>query len=113
MFGFYPLVTVMIPSMEWLPAVATLWGFASAGIDIGLFALMMALSPEGRRPRFVAATYVLSSFTSFVGPLLGAALAEALDVRSCLLIGGGLQLLGALFFLWLPGREEVLKQNPR
>ncbi|MGQ9785073.1 MAG: MFS transporter [Anaerolineae bacterium] len=113
MFGFYPLLTVMIPSMEWLPAVATLWGFASAGIDIGLFALMMALSPEDRRPRFVAATYVLSSFTSFVGPLLGAALAEALDVRSCLLIGGGLQLLGALFFLWLPGREEVLKQNPR
>jgi len=111
-FGFYPLVTVMIPSMEWLPAVAALWGFAGSGIDIGLFAMMMALSPEDKRPRFVAATYMLSSFTSFVGPLLGAALAESLGVRSCLLVGGGLQLLGALFFLWLPGREEILGQSP-
>ncbi len=112
LFGFYPLLTVTIPSMEWLPVVAALWGFAGSGMDIGLFAMMMALSPEDKRPRFVAATYMLSSFTSFVGPLLGAALAESLGVRACLLIGGGLQLLSALFLLWLPSREEVLKQNP-
>jgi MFS family permease len=113
LFGFYPLSTALIPSMEWLPAVAALWGFAGAGMDIGLFAMMMALSPEDQRPRFVAATYVLSSFTSFVGPLLGAALAESLGVRICLLIGGGLQLLSVLFFLRLPSREEILKQNPQ
>ncbi|MCS7259155.1 MAG: MFS transporter [Anaerolineae bacterium] len=113
LFGLYPLLTVLIPSMEWLPVVAVLWGFAGAGMDIGLFAMMMALSPEDKRPRFVAATYVLSSFTSFVGPLLGAVLAEALGVRACLLIGGALQLLSALCFLWLPGRDEVLQQHPR
>ncbi len=96
--------------MGWLPAVAALWGFAASGIDIGLFAMMMALSPEDKRPRFVAATYVLSSATSFIGPLLGAALAESLDVRSCLLIGGLLQLVSALLFLWLPKRDEILAQ---
>jgi len=109
-FGFYSLLTVAIPSMGWLPAVAALWGVAASGIDIGLFAMMMALSPEDKRPRFVAATYVLSSATSFVGPLLGAALAESLDVRSCLLIGGVLQILSALLFLRLPKREEILAQ---
>ena len=107
-FGLYPLLTAMIPSMEWLPLPAAIWGLTGSGIDIGLFAMMMALSPEDKRPRFIAATYVLSSVTSCVGPLLGAALAEALDVRTALLVGGALQMATASVLLWLPRREEIM-----
>lgn len=106
-FGCYPLVTALLPTMEWLPLAAVVWGLAGSGIDIGLFTMMMAVSPEDKRPRFIAATYVLSSITSFIGPMLGAALAEAVDVRSALFIGGGLQLATALLFLWLPRHEEI------
>jgi MFS family permease len=106
-FGCYPLITALLPAMEWLPLAAVVWGLAGSGIDIGLFTMMMAVSPEDKRPRFVAATYVLSSITSFIGPMLGAGLAEAVDVRSALFIGGGLQVVTALLFLWLPRREEI------
>ncbi len=91
-----------------LPLPAAIWGLTGSGIDIGLFAMMMALSPEDKRPRFIAATYVLSSVTSCVGPLLGAALAEALDVRTVLLVGGALQIATASLLLWLPRREEIM-----
>jgi MFS family permease len=106
-FGLYPLLTALVPSMEWLPLVAVVWGLTASGLDIGLFAMMMATSPENKRPRFVAATYVLSSATSFLGPMLGAALAEVLDVRSALLVGGALQIGTALLFLRLPHPEEM------
>ena len=107
LFGIYPLVTALLPTQDYLPLAAVLWGLAGSGIDIGLFAMMMAVSPEDKRPRFVAATYVLSSITSFIGPMLGAALAEAVDVRSALFIGGGLQLATALLLLGLPRRDEI------
>jgi MFS family permease len=110
-FGLYTLLTAAAPAMEWLPLVAVVWGLAGSGIDIGLFGLMMAVSPEGKRPRFVAATYVLSSLTSFAGPLLGAALAEALDVRTALIISGAVQVATTLFCLWLPRPEEITTQT--
>jgi MFS family permease len=106
-FGLYPLLTALVPSMEWLPLAAAIWGLTGSGLDIGLFGMMMALSPEDKRPRFIAATYVLSSATSFVGPLLGAALAGSLGVRGALLLGGALQIASALLFLRLPCREEI------
>jgi MFS family permease len=93
--------------MGWLPLAAGIWGLTGSGLDIGLFGMMMALSPEDKRPRFIAATYVLSSATSFVGPLLGAALAGVLGVRGALLVGGAVQMATALLFLRLPRREEM------
>ena len=107
LFGSYPVVTALLPTPDYLPLAAVLWGLAGSGIDIGLFAMMMAVSPEDKRPRFVAATYVLSSITSFIGPMLGAALAEIVDVRSALFVGGGLQLATALLLLGLPRRDEI------
>jgi MFS family permease len=109
--GLYTLLTAAAPTMEWLPLVAVVWGLAGSGIDIGLFGLMMAVSPEGKRPSFVAATYVLSSITSFAGPLLGAMLAEALDVRTALFISGAAQVATVLFFLWLPRTGEIAAAN--
>jgi MFS family permease len=99
-------MTALAPSVEWLLPAAAVWGFTVAGIDIGLFDMLLISAPPGRLPSFAAVAQVLSSVAMAVGPLLGAALAGVVGTQSALLIIGGLQLISTLFFLLLPNREQ-------
>lgn len=104
--GFYPMLTALVPSMQWLPLVAIVWGFTAAAIDIGFFDMLLSVCPEGRQPSFAAAANVLANLATFVGPLLGALLAQVLSVRSALLVSGVLQVICVAFFSLLPSREQ-------
>ncbi|MCU0503302.1 MAG: MFS transporter [Anaerolineae bacterium] len=104
--AFYPVLTALAPSVEWLLPAAALWGFTVAGIDIGLFDMMLISSPAGRMPSFAAVTNVLNNIALAIGPLLGAALAGLVGTRSALLVIGGLQLIATLGYLLLPSREQ-------
>jgi len=88
-----------------IPA-AVLWGLTVAGIDIGLFDMLLAACPAGNMPRFAALANMLTSVASMVGPLLGAALAQETNTRSALLIVGALQAAAAASFLLLPNRQQ-------
>ncbi len=101
-FGLYPVLTALAPSMEWLLPAAIVWGFTAGGLDIGLFDMLLAVCPDGRQPTFAAAAQMLVSVVAFVGPLIGAALADALTVRTALFLIGGLQIAAALLFFLLP-----------
>jgi MFS family permease len=105
-FAFYPVLTALAPSVEWLLPAAALWGFTAAGIDIGLFDMLLATSPEGKQPRFAAASNMLASIVTSVAPLLGAVLSQEVGIRWALLMIGGLQIIGTAFFLLLPGKEQ-------
>jgi MFS family permease len=104
--ALYPILTALAPSMSWLLPAAAVWGFTVAGVDIGLFDMLLATCPEGRQPTFAAAAQMFVSVAMTVGPMLGAALAGMTGTRSALLIIGGLQLLGAASFVLLPSREQ-------
>ncbi len=104
--GFYPMLTALVPSMQWLLPVALVWGFTAAAIDIGFFDMLLAVCPEGRQPSFAAAANVLANFAAFAGPMLGALLAQVLSVRSALLLSGILQVGCVAFFFLLPSREQ-------
>ncbi|MCC7352670.1 MAG: MFS transporter [Anaerolineae bacterium] len=104
--GFYPMLTALAPSMQWLLPVAMVWGFTVAAIDIGFFDMLLAVCPEGRQPSFAAAANILSNVAALTGPLLGALLAQALSVRAALFVSGVLQVVCVVFFLLLPTREQ-------
>ena len=104
--ALYPILTAWAPSFQWLLPVAALWGFSVAGIDIGLFDMLLISAPAGRAPSFAAAANMLTSIALTIGPLLGAALAGVVGTRQALLICGGLQIIGTLFFLLLPNRDQ-------
>jgi len=104
--AFYPCVTALAPSMQWLLPAAVVWGFSMSGLDIGLFDMLLAACPEGRQPRFAGGANMLASVAITVGPLLGAALAQGLGTRTALFVIAGVQAAGTLFFLLLPGREQ-------
>ncbi len=104
--ALYPALTALAPTPVWLLPAAVLWGFTAAGIDIGLFDMLLAACPEGKQPRFAAASNVITSIAMSAGPLLGAALAQGLGTRSALFIVGGVQIAATASFLLLPNRQQ-------
>ena len=112
-FALYPVLTALAPTAQWLLPAAVVWGISVSGIDIGMFDTLLAACPEGRQPSFSATANMLISAVAFVGPLLGAGLDQFLDIRTTLLIIGGLQLATIAFFGLLPSLEQEELQVAR
>jgi len=106
MLGLYPLLTGLATTMQWLLPAAAIYGFCLSGLEIGLFAMLLVLSPEGRQPSFAGVINMVTGVASTVGPVIGAALAQNLTVRAALLIVGGVQIAGAAVFFLLPRRAQ-------
>ncbi|MDQ1300618.1 MAG: hypothetical protein QG637_537 [Chloroflexota bacterium] len=104
--AFYPALTAVAPSVEWLLPAAVLWGLTISGVDIGLFDMLLISAPPGRLPSFSALANVLNSVAFATGPLLGAGLAGLIGTRTALLVIGGLQMVATAGFLLLPNREQ-------
>jgi Na+/melibiose symporter-like transporter len=104
--GLYPILTGLAQSVEWLMPAAMIWGMGVAGIDIGMVDLLLVSVPETHKPSFVAIANMLASAENFAGPLLGATLAPLIGIKAALLLSGALVMVSAIFFLFLPSREQ-------
>jgi len=100
--GLYPILTALSPSALWLLPAAFVWGITAAGVDIGLFDLMLAACPEQRQPLFAAVSSMATNAAIFAGPLLGATLADATTIATALIIAGVVQWVATLPFRALP-----------
>ncbi|MEA3407075.1 MAG: MFS transporter, partial [Chloroflexota bacterium] len=100
--ALYPIATVLSPSAIWLLPCAAIWGLTASGIDIGLFDLMLAAMPSERQPLFAAIWNMIGNGAVFVGPLLGAILAQSTSRGTTLLIAGLAQMITTIPFVFLP-----------
>lgn len=100
--ALYPIATALSPSAIWLLPAAAIWGLTASGVDIGLFDLMLAAIPDERQPLFAAVWNMISNGAVFVGPLLGAALAQSTSRGTALLIAGLAQMVMTIPFIFLP-----------
>jgi MFS family permease len=106
LIGFYPITTGLATSAVWLAPAAVVWGLFAAAIDIGTVDMLLVACPEGRQPSFVALANVLAAVELFIGPLLGAALAQIVGVPAALITSGVLQILSGVLFFLLPTRAQ-------
>lgn len=100
--AIYVMGSALVPSANWLPVVAVLWGLTVSGIDLGLFDMLLHACPQGREVRSASIAQFAINLAIFIGPLLGVALGNATSVRTALLIAGALQIVGTLGFALLP-----------
>jgi len=100
--GLYPIATALSPSAPWLLPAAFIWGITAAGVDIGLFDLMLAACPEERQPLFAAVWSMAANAAIFAGPLLGAALSNTTTIATALVIAGIVQWVTTVPFTALP-----------
>lgn len=99
----YTLITVLVPTIEWMIVTSMVGGFSWAGCNLALFNLMLTVCPDERRPTYVALYTALMNITAFAGPLLGASLAGGVGIRWAFVASAGWRLAGiVLFFLLLP-----------
>jgi len=95
-----PLIWAVVPNIWWLFPEVSLSGFLWAGYGLASFNLVLSLSPESQRARFVAIYQVVGFAAAFAGPLIGSLLADALTIRGCFFFSAGGRFLAALLFLF-------------
>jgi MFS family permease len=101
-FAAYPIMTGLSPTAIWILPAAAVWGLTAAGLDIGLFDLMLASCPNQRQPLFAAVWSMVANTAIFVGPLLGAALSNSTSLGFALIIAGVAQVVTTIPFRYLP-----------
>lgn len=89
--SFFPNLTAILIWGIWINLV-------NPGLNLSHFNILLKLCPEERRASYIALYSAVMNAGAFVGPMLGVALANVWNIRSILLVGGCLQLLGAAMF---------------
>jgi len=104
----YPLATALVHEATWLIPATLLWGIFASGIDVSFFEGLLDTCPAERLSTFVAINSTLANVVIFLGPIGGTVLANAIGIRSALVVAAALSLLGSLLFYVL----AVAKQGP-
>ena len=102
----YPVLTGLSPRIEPLLLVAVIGGIFGAGFNLSFFNTLLDVCPRERRPSYVAMNTALINVAAFLAPLLGASLANRLDIRVVFFIAGAVRLVGAGFFYRLVVRRR-------
>lgn len=105
------LTGLVIPLFSWVWALSrTIWhilpifvlgGAFWAGYELASFNMLLSLTPDAHRPRFVAFYQTLVFISGFIAPLLGGLLVEHLGFRLVFVTSGVGRLLSTLLLIRL------------
>jgi MFS family permease len=94
----FPVLTGLSPRVELLLLPSLIAGIFGAGFNLSFFNTLLEVCPQERRPSYVAINTTLINVVAFLAPLLGTSLANSLDIRIALFLGGAVRLVGVGFF---------------
>lgn len=77
-----------------------------AGYNLGAFNLLLAITPDDHRPRYIAAYTTIVSVASALAPVLGGALLDSLGFAFVLTLSGIVRGIGFIMFLVLVREPE-------
>jgi MFS transporter, DHA1 family, multidrug resistance protein len=92
---YFPMAVAQSPAQ--LIAMNALLGIAAGGVLPSANAIVANLTPRQKRGAVYGFIAAATSLGSFIGPLGGAGLAAAVDIRYVFLVTGGLMLLAGLW----------------
>ncbi|OQA41173.1 MAG: Major Facilitator Superfamily protein [Chloroflexi bacterium ADurb.Bin325] len=105
--SFYPLLTALTRTPLLLPLWAGMHGFFFAGVDLVFFEMVLATSPAENQASYIGFYHTTVYVATFVAPLIGSALVDAIGLIPLLVIATLLRLTGTGLMLWLGvGRQE-------
>ncbi len=96
--SFYPVLTALAPTIEWIIPVQLVAGVTTSGYGITFFNRLLEVSPEEHRPSYIAGYNTLINLAAFISPFLATALTSVFDIHFLLIIGAALRFLGSLLF---------------
>ncbi|MGI6367396.1 MAG: MFS transporter [Anaerolineae bacterium] len=107
----YPAIVSAFPNLPVLLMVGLLGHLFIAGVDLNHALIFMRKLPAGHRHTAIAAYSLVMNIGAFVGPAIGVALAEAIGIRTTLLIGGLVRAVGVVLFYLRPVDEGMLRRG--
>jgi DHA1 family multidrug resistance protein-like MFS transporter len=101
-----PFAWAVVPSWGYLPLIEAISGFIWAGYWLASFNLLLQMSPEGSRSRFVAVHQSVVSIASFIGPVLGGIIVNVVSIQGLFWVSGAGRLTVSLLFLFLISSDD-------
>lgn len=98
MAASYAFLVALFPNLTLILIWGVLINLVNPGVNLSHFNLLIEQCPPERRASYMAFFSSVMNAGAFVGPMLGVALSEVIDVRWVLLIGGAIRLGGAVMF---------------
>ena len=94
----FPLTTALAQTPEMLLVPAVLAGLVAPSMNVFVTNTLYQVSPDDRRPTFVAADSFLANIVAFVAPLLGTLMADLTTIRLALVVAAAVRAVGGLAF---------------
>lgn len=99
MIPIYPLLWIIAPAPWFVGLIYTFSGFTWAGYSLASFNLLLGLTPQLNRGRFVAAYQMAAFLAAALGPLIGGALLAAFSIQTVFAVSACGRFLAALLFV--------------
>jgi len=96
---FLPWAWYFVNAPYQVIAINALGGIAWAGYTLASFNFLLAISPPGQQRYYAAAYQTLVYLSTFLGPLLGGAIAVAYGIKTLFLLSGAGRMLACLLFV--------------
>lgn len=94
----YAFLVALFPNLTLILLWGILINLINPGVNLTHFNILIKLCPEDRRASYMATFSTAMNVGAFVGPLMGVALSNVMDIRWVLILGGVIRLGGAVMF---------------
>jgi len=104
----YAFLVALFPHLSLILVWGVLINLINPGVNLSHFNMLLKMTPDERRASYMATYSSIMNVGAFVGPAIGVALAEWWGIRTVLVVGGVIRLLGAgLFHLFRVRVQET------
>jgi MFS family permease len=111
---FLPWAWYFVNAPYQVIAINVVGGVAWAGYTLASFNFLLAISPPGQQRYYAAAYQTLVYLSTFLGPLLGGAIAASYGIRTLFLLSGAGRMLACVLFVrFVRERQMEVQPSPR
>jgi len=94
----YAFLVALFPNLTLILVWGIVINLINSGVNLSHVNVFYRVCPDERRASYMAVYSTIMNAGAFVCPMIGVALAEVMDIRWVLVIGGVVRLLGAMMF---------------
>ena len=102
----YAFLVALFPNLTLILLWGVLINLVNPGVNLTHYNILVQLCPEERRASYMALFSSIMNAGAFLAPMVGVALAEVIDIRWVLIIGGVIRLFGAIDVPLLESNRE-------
>ena len=107
MMALFPLLTGLTRSLTPNLFIVVIPGFFGAAVMLARYNILLRVSPDDRRPMYIAIYAILVNVAAFLAPLVGVSIAEWVGLPGVFFISAGLRLAAGLIYGRLPRPSQA------